>query len=112
MNEPWFDPMVCGWLPGTALGLAGAVEGALGGILAPKGKCKGLVLGFHFSVMGACLILLVLGIVALALEQPYGVWYGLGFPGLLGLALFGSLTPLLLRRYREAESRPAATKDL
>jgi uncharacterized membrane protein YeaQ/YmgE (transglycosylase-associated protein family) len=112
MHEPWFNEMLCGWIPGTVLGILGGLEGALAGTLAPQGKCKRLVLGFHFSVMGACLVLLVLGIVAFAIEQPHGVWYGLGLPGLLGLALFGWMTPLLFRRYREAALRKSGVKDL
>ena len=41
------------------------------------------------------------GVVALVQHQPYGVWYGLLFPGALGLGVLGSLRPLIQARYRE-----------
>jgi hypothetical protein len=112
MTEPWFNPILYAWIPGTLLGLAGGIEGTLAGICAPRGKCKTLVLGLHFADMGACCILLVAGVVALMTGQPYGVWYGLGFPGLLGLIIFGALTPVILIRYTQAEMQKSMAKDL
>lgn len=112
MTEPWFDPNAYAWIPGTLLGVMGGIEGTLAGVCAPRGKCKTLVLGIHFAALGACSILLVVGIIALATGQPYGVWYGLGFPGLLGLVILGSLTPVIRKRYTEAELRKSTAKDL
>ena len=34
----WFDPVRYAWIPGTALGLWGGLEGTLAGLLAPRGK--------------------------------------------------------------------------
>jgi len=112
MTEPWFNPNTYAWIPGTLLGVLGGLEGTLVGLFAPKGKQKQLVLGVHFGIMGVCCVLLVVGVVALATGQPYGVWYGLGFPGLLGLVILGSLTPLIRKRYAEAELRKSMAADL
>ncbi len=74
------------------------------GILAPRGKAKHLVLGSLVLMLAACAACLSLGVLALLQHQPYGVWYGLLLPGILGLVLFPSLTPVVLMRYREAET--------
>jgi uncharacterized membrane protein len=110
--EVWFNPALYAWIPGTALGVLGALDGTLAGLLASRGKCKALVLGVHIGSLVLCAGLLVTGGIAKAQGQPYGIWYGFGFPGLLGLILFGSLTPVLLRPYREAELRKSLAKDL
>ncbi|MEN6426426.1 MAG: hypothetical protein ABFE13_13785 [Phycisphaerales bacterium] len=112
MTEPWFDPNTFAWIPGTLLGVAGGIEGTLVGSLAPRGKLKTLVMGVHFTILGICGTLLIVGIVALATGQPYGVWYGLGFPGMLGVVILGSLTPLVRKRYAQAELRKSMAEDL
>lgn len=112
MTEPWFDPNHFAWIPGTVLGVAGGVLGSLVGVLAPQGKCKGLVMGMICVVMGLGLALLIAGIVALVQKQPYGVWYGLLLPGLMVPILLGTMIPLVRRRYREAELRKASARDL
>jgi uncharacterized membrane protein len=111
-SNVWFNAAAYAWIPGTVLGLLGGLDGTLAGILAPRGKARALVLGIHFGSMLLCGGLLLAGIVAKIEGQPYGIWYGLGFPGLLGLIIFGSLTPVLLCRYREAELRKSLAKDL
>jgi len=112
MIEPWFDANHYAWIPGTLLGVLGGSWGSLVGILAPRGKAKRLVLGSLVLMLAACAACLALGVLALLRHQPYGVWYGLLFPGILGLILFPSLTPVVLMRYREAENRKMQARDL
>jgi peptidoglycan/LPS O-acetylase OafA/YrhL len=112
MNDPWFDPNLYAWIPGTLLGVLGGLWGSLVGILAPRGKAKPFVLGSLAIMLAACAACLTLGVFALLKHQPYGVWYGLIFPGVLGLILFPSLTPVVLMRYREAENRKMQARDL
>jgi hypothetical protein len=112
MNEPWFDASLYAWIPGTLLGVLGGLWGSLVGILAPRGKAKSLVLGSLGLMLAASAGCLILGVLALLQHQPYGVWYGLILPGVLGLVLFPSLTPVVLMRYREAEARKMQARDL
>jgi hypothetical protein len=112
MIEPWFNPNAYAWIPGTLLGVAGGIEGALVGSFAPKGKHRTLVLGVHFVLLHVCCALLVMGLVALVTGQPYGIWYGFGLPGLLGLVIFGSLTWAIRKQYVEAELRKSMAEDL
>ena len=113
MAEPWFDPNLYGWIPGTLLGvIGGGIGGPLAGVLAPKGKCKRLVMGFYYTTVFVCLLLLLVGLIALLGGQPYGVWYGLGLPGVGGVVIFLPLTRLVASRYRESEMRKSISQDL
>ena len=112
MTPPWFDPNAWAWLPGTAFGCLAGLWGACAGTLAPRGKARGFVLGFGVLLMVAAAIFLVAAIVAYFVGQPYGIWFGLGLPGLQGVVLLPALFPLVLLRYRQAEERRMAARDL
>ena len=112
MTEPWFDPMLYSWIPGTLLGVLGGTWGTLAGVLGPRGKCKGLIWGMWGLLVVYSLVLLIAGVVALVQGQPYGIWYGLGFPGLLGLILIGCLSFVIRVRYRQAEAQRLQARDL
>ena len=112
MVEAWFDP-VFAWIPGVVLGaVGGGIGGPLAGIFAPKAKFRAQVLGFYYMVLAVSAVLLVAGIAALLSGQPYGVWYGLGFPGLLCLVLFSVLVKVVGKRYQEAELRKTMAEDM
>ena len=111
MSAPWFDPNLFGWIPGTVFGVLGGLWGSLGGTLAPQGKARSLVVS-----TGAALGLLAFGslaaaVVAAVSGQPYGIWYSLGLPGVLGSVLIPCLLPIVLRRYSEAEARRISARD-
>jgi hypothetical protein len=112
MVEPWFDGNTYAWLPGTLIGTLGGVWGALVGTLAPRGKAKGLVYGSLAILLTSAVICLIAGIVALVSHQPYGVWYGLLLPGVIGLGVLGPLSPLAFNTYRQAEQRKMQANDL
>lgn len=111
MASPWFDPNLYGFIPGTLLGLAGGTLGALAGALASRGRARGFVVGAFAAMIVFCAVMLVAAVVAFAGGQPYGVWYGLGLPGVIGIVLFGALLPVVLARYREAETRRMGAAD-
>jgi len=111
MATPWFDPNLYAFIPGTLLGVVGGTLGALAGTLAPRGKARGLVQGAFGAVIAASALMLALAVVALATGQPYGIWYGLGLPGLIGIVVFGALLPVVRARYREAETRRMGVAD-
>jgi hypothetical protein len=112
MSEPWFDPNSYSWIPGTALGVLGGLWGCLVGILAPRGRARGFVLGFTWALLLLSAGLLALGVVALIAGQPYGVWYGFGLAGLIGLVVIGANTFTVHWAYRQAEARKLAARDL
>ena len=108
MSEPWFDENTFGALFGAIGGGMGGVMGTWGGLagwLAPKGRARGLIYAFWavFMVLGA--ISLALGLYALAVGQPYGIWYGPTLMGGLTLVLMGALFPVVRKRYAEADAR-------
>jgi len=112
MMEPWFDPNRYAWIPGTVYGVVAGLMGGLVGWLLPRGRARNFLLRAWFTIWGVALALLILGFVALAKGQPWGVWYGLLLPGALGTLVLGANSPVILKRYREVEERRLAAKDL
>jgi hypothetical protein len=99
------------WMPGTILGCTIGIWGALVGVLGPQGLCKGLVMAVHGVLLAISVVLLVAGVIALATGQPYGVWYGLGLGGLIGVIVLGANIPTVRRVYAMAEQRKMAARD-
>jgi peptidoglycan/LPS O-acetylase OafA/YrhL len=112
MKDPWFDPNAFAWIPGTSLGVLGGTWGSLMGCLAPQGKGKSIVVGTGIALFLLSIAFLVLAIVAVTTGQPYGIWYGLLLPGLLGTFLIPSLLFVVRIRYREAELRKMSAMHL
>ena len=112
MTEPWFDPMIWSWVPGTVFGSSVGILGGICGSLAAVGKAKSFVMGIWYLFLVIAILMLVAALVAFFSDQPYGIWFGLGLPGIMGTIIMAALTPVLLMRYREAERRSMAAQDL
>ncbi|MGE0608984.1 MAG: hypothetical protein AB7O62_17950 [Pirellulales bacterium] len=112
MNEPWFNAAYFAWIPGTLLGVCGGLWGTLVGVLGPMGKGKSWMIAMGWGMLAACAVLLLAGLAALLAGQPYGIWYGLGFQGLLGLFIVGGLLPVVKKTYQLAEQRRMNAQDL
>ena len=112
--ETWFGEQyyLYIWIPGTVLGCTAGLTGAMAGVFAPRGKLRGLVYALFALVIGASAFLLVAGIVARLVGQPYGVWYGLGLPGVIGLLVMGINFPVIRRVYTNAEMRRLESNDV
>jgi hypothetical protein len=113
--EPWWTSVQAGWIGGiggSVLGLFGAALGTIGGICAPRGKCKGLVHVLIMLPLVAGLAALIVGLAALGLGQPYHVWYPLLIFGIVGTAVMGGLLPVFRARYREADQRRLEAEEL
>ena len=111
MNEPWFNPMWA-FLPGTLLGVFAGTLGGLTGWLAPQGKAKGFIMGSLWTMIGASVLMLILAVAAYFMNQPYGIWYGLGLAGIIGVFVLGINAPVVAKRYRQAEERRMHAQDL
>ena len=112
---PWWTEGQAGWIGGSLgsfFGILGGVFGTVCGICAPRGKCKALVYGISVFMIAAGVAALIAGIVALLLGQPYVVWYPLVLVGIICTAVVGGLTPVIRRRYREAEQRRLEAEEL
>ena len=109
MAEPWFDQNTFGALFGSiAGGVGGSLMGGWGGLagwLAPKGRARGFIYASWvvFMVLGA--ISLAFGLYALAVGQPYGIWYPLVLIGGILTVVLGALRPTVRRTYEQAEAR-------
>ncbi len=106
--DPWFSEDVAiliGAYGGAGVGVFGGLIGTLCGLLVPRGKARGLVLGLLMfqGVLGA--LLLVTGLVALLMEQPYAIWYSMLLLGGLCAGLGFGLRPVMVKRYQQAENR-------
>ena len=101
--EPWFDPNRCAWIPGAVFGGTALVLGALAGWLVPKGRAKAFMVSSWVALWLVAIALLLAGVVALCVRQPWGVWYGLLLPGVVGAAVLGGNLLIILKRYREVE---------
>ena len=111
MAEPWFDPNQYAWIPGTAYGIAAGVMGGLVGWLAPRGRARALIRRGWVALWAAAVALLIVGLVAWGQGQPWGVWYGLVLPGVIGTLVVGANSIVILKKYREVEERRLAAKD-
>ena len=112
MMEPWFDPHLYAWIPGTAYGVAAGLMGALVGWLVPRGRARSFVLRAWFTLWAVAVALLIAGLIALAEDQPWGVWYALLLPGAIGTLVVGANSLVILKTYQQVEQRRLAAKDL
>jgi len=117
MAEPWFDPTRFGILFGAiGGGLGGTLIGVLGGLtgaLAPQGKGRAVIVPIWVIVSILGVASLAVGIVAVASGQPYGIWYPLVLAGALVAILCPTLLcRVVLPRYREAEERKLAAREI
>ena len=100
----WWSPPQGGMIGGI-LGGALGVLGGLVGVLCSLGRGRRLVLGALAAMAAVGSASAVAGAAALALGQPYEVWYPLLLPGVLAAVLGIALRPNAVRRFDEP--RPA-----
>jgi ribose/xylose/arabinose/galactoside ABC-type transport system permease subunit len=105
--RPWFEnPPMVGAVLGGFCGLLGGLYGTLAGVLVPRGKGRAVIFGLHWAVLAVGIVLIMGGVTALAMQQPYGVWFAMLLPGVIMTCLMTVFTPLLVRMwYRQAERR-------
>lgn len=100
---------------GIVGGLIGGVLGCLGGLvgtLAGRGRARALVMTIMAVVVPLGVGAFAAGIAALAIGQPYEVWFPLVLGGGLSAVIFGSLRPMIRRRYEQHELDRISAVDL
>ena len=112
---PWWnahDGNLIGAYGGAAIGVLGGILGTAAGILAPRGRAKGFIVGAFvgMSLVGAAV--LCAGVVALATGQPWHVWYPLVLIGGIVVIVLPMQLPALRARYRQAEMRRLEAEEL
>jgi hypothetical protein len=112
MVQPWFDQIHYAWIPGAVYGVAAGLMGGVVGWLAPRGRARNFVLGAWSALWVAAIFLLLVGFVALAEGQPWGIWYGFLLPGAIGTLVVGLNSYTVHRAYRLVEERKLAARDL
>lgn len=97
-----------GGIAGSLLGLMGATIGTLAGL----GRGRRVVAALLIVMIAVGSISLLLGIVALMLQQPYAVYYPLLLLGVLSTVLGVAMIPVMKQRYHAAEFRRMQALDV
>ena len=107
--DPWFDARTAdtlGHIIGAVSGIGlGAGIGVLGGLLIPRQKHGGFLLGYlvAWGVIGVLTV--IVGVVALALDQPRHVCGLFLANGGVVLVICAIFVPVFRKRHRESEQR-------
>jgi MFS family permease len=112
---PWWSAYpgnLFGAYGGAALGILAGILGSLAGLLAPRGKAKSLIYTGFLSLAFIGLCALLAGLVALALKQPWHVWYPLVLCGGIITLVIPMQFPAIRNRYRQAEQRRLQAEEL
>ena len=110
--EPWFDPNRYAWIPGTMFAAVAVLLAVMVAWLVPRGQARRFILRAWVALWVSALALVAVGLLALLRDQPWGVWYALLLPGVVGTAVIGGTLLIILKRYREIEQRRVSAKDL
>jgi hypothetical protein len=106
----WWEAPAAGLVGGLVGSLIGCLGGLIG-VLSSRGRAPRLVLAIMrlLIVLGA--MALALGLYALAISQPYVVYYPLLLLGVLTVAVTGGLYRQIRARYAALERRKIRTQD-
>ena len=105
---PWwtgYEGNLFGAIGGSLIGVVGGTLGALAGVLAPRGKGRGFILGSFAALILLGVVLLAVGLFAVVAGQPYYVWYPLVLCGGILTLVLSCTLPGIRARYRQAEAR-------
>ncbi len=109
-GSAWWSDRAGGLVGGIAGGLIG-ITGALVGALVPRGRGRRAVLTTMVALAIAGGGLLVAGLVALALSQPYAVYFPLILGGIILVTVFGAGSRRARRVYEDVELRKMRAMD-
>ena len=96
-----------GGILGPLLGIMGAIVGTLSGM----GRGRKVAIGIcWFSIVSGS-VFLVAGLVAVAMSQPYAVYFPLLLMGFLSTVIMSSVLPITRKRFEDAELRRMEAMD-
>ena len=101
-----------GGLLGSVIGIFGGVFGTICGFLVQRGKGKRWILGMIYSSIAVGAVLLIGGLAALCIGQPYHVWYPLLLCGGIMSIVFVCILPGIYCGYARAERRRMEALDI
>jgi hypothetical protein len=110
VGNAWWSDRTSGWIGG----IGGATLGSLGSLLAwlaSRGKSRSFVLVTSIALVVVGVMATLAGIIALAMRQPYGVWFLLLLVGVLLLGIFTFRLQNYQKQYAELELRRMAAID-
>ena len=107
----WWGNRTAGWIGsvlGPLLGLMGALVGTLSGL----GRGRKFVIGICWSSIVFGVVCLVVGLVAVAVSQPYVVYFPLVLIGVLSTVIMSSILPTIRRKFEDVELRRMEAMDV
>jgi len=106
----WFSAGVSG-IVGGVLGTVIGLWGALVGILAGRGKAKVFALGSANIIIAFGITIGIVGLAALAVGQPYAVYYPFLLIAIIVIVVVGALRKGLPQRYEMLELKKMRAMD-
>lgn len=110
INGQWFSNRSAGLLGGISGGLLG-LWGALIGVISARGRARGFVIVSANALLAIGIASLVVGVTALAMAQPFAVYYPLLLIGIILVAVMGKLRGTLSARYEQLELKRMQSMD-
>lgn len=108
--QNWWSPQTAGLIGGIGGSLIGCFGGLIG-ILASMGKGRRFVLATTVILIVTGILLVIAGVVAVAMKQPYAVWYPLLLGGTILTFVLSINLYSIKRRYDDLEIRRMTSMD-
>ncbi|MSQ94546.1 MAG: hypothetical protein EXR98_08310 [Gemmataceae bacterium] len=110
MVQPWWDEETAGWLGGLTGGSAGLL-GAVYGITSGLGVARRFVLQSTLVLACVGVAVFLAGLIALAIGQPYHVYFLPLLVGGITAVVFGVNYPVIKRRNEQMELQQMSALD-